>query len=134
MAVPAYASELLHGPLTAAWPISLRAVMCDLRPRFIRKCQVGRGYRAVARNGRVLLASKWDLPELAGREVQVRVQAWHKMILPGEPAEEWGVVVWIGAARVSDVERPFAARLVKVGRGHSVLGLEVGGGMSLNFD
>ena len=50
---------LLSGPLSRAgtWPILLRVRCCDVRPVFLPKGRVGRHYRAVARNGRVLLAS-----------------------------------------------------------------------------
>ncbi|HEV2949452.1 MAG TPA: hypothetical protein VGX70_18900, partial [Gemmataceae bacterium] len=41
--------------------IRFGAILGDLRPRFIPKGQIGHGYRAIARNGRVLLASTQPL-------------------------------------------------------------------------
>src|SRR2546430_462650 len=56
--------------------LCFRAILCDLRPRFIPKCRVGRGYRAVARNGRILLASNMPMDLLIECEANVRLQPW----------------------------------------------------------
>src|SRR5947209_19911878 len=86
---------LLGGLLadTGREPVVLIARMCDLRPRFLAKGQIGRGYRAIARNGRILLASDVPLPQLDGVVVSVRVQTWHRTILPGDPAEPYGLLL-----------------------------------------
>ena len=86
MALVPAVSDLLQGSLIEGdrWPLSFVAVLCDLRPRFLPKGQVGRGYRAIARNGRVLLASPLPLPAWIGQVGRLRLQTWHKAILPGE--------------------------------------------------
>ena len=92
-------------------PLALAVVWCELRPRFLPKGRAGRGYRAVARNGRVLLAS--DLPTPYGLLVCSRSQSrldagpvFHTQLVPGSR----------GAA-----ESP------------SSLTIDVGGGMVLEF-
>src|SRR5947199_10831558 len=88
---------LIWGPLlklATSESLCLRAVLCDLRPRFISKCRVGRGYRAVARNGRILLASNMPMESLVDREAQIRLQPWRKVILPGERPETYGILIY----------------------------------------
>jgi hypothetical protein len=130
------AHNLLRGTLVEgefAWPLLLHAVLCDLRPRFIPKGQLGGSYRAVARNGRILLASRLPLAELPGRTTQVRLQTWHKIILPGKPPEPFGLLLCI-QPRSSPAALPtHAARLQPSGEPPLDLGLEVGGGLSLTF-
>jgi len=125
----------LRGPLFDAaggLPLSFPALLCDLRPRFLAKCRVGTGFRAVARNGRVLLASDRSLEELAGRAVRVRVQAWHKKILTGEQPEPWGVLLCIRCEENGSAE-PYTARLTDQCGQEFALALDVGGGMELEF-
>ncbi len=78
------AGMLLQGPLRGwtPWPCVLQARLCDLRPRFLVKA-LGPGPRAVARNGRVLLCSDRALADLPDRVARVRLQTWHRTILPG---------------------------------------------------
>src|SRR6266478_6195002 len=98
---PEWTSQLKHlisGPLLESvdsQSICFRAILGDLRPRFIPKGQIGRGYRAIARNGRVLLTSRYPLDELIGREADIRLQAWRKVILPGEKPEIFGVLICV---------------------------------------
>src|SRR5437870_1095548 len=90
--------ELLSGPLfpgPQALPLCLQVWTCDLRPRFLAKGRVGQSYRAVARNGRVLLAADRSFAELTDRPAQVRVQIWHRVILPGDPAEPYGILLCV---------------------------------------
>jgi len=90
--------HLIFGPLLESGDrqsICFRAILGDLRPRFIPKGQIGRGYRAIARNGRVLLTSRYPLDELIGREADIRLQAWRKVILPGEEPEIFGVLICV---------------------------------------
>jgi hypothetical protein len=93
------ALELLQGPLwlsRGSLPIGLTAVVCDLQPRFIPKGRAGRGFRAIARNGRVLLASHFPFDQLKARCWSIRFQLWNRIILPGQPAEPFGLVCWVG--------------------------------------
>jgi len=98
---PEWTSQLKHlisGPLLESGDrqsICFRAILGDLRSRFIPKGQIGRGYRAIARNGRVLLASMQPLDQLIGREADIRLQAWRKVILPGEEPEIFGVLICV---------------------------------------
>src|SRR2546425_64291 len=126
------ARELIQGmPPATDWPLSFRAILGDLPPRFLSKGQVGRGFRAVSRNGRVLLASDVALSELTGRSCIVRVQTWHRVILPGENAEPFGLLV---CARSGEVDhRAYTARLVPAAAERRGWGIDVGGRMVLEF-
>jgi hypothetical protein len=124
---------LLNGPLLAAgipWPLTLRARLGDLRPRFLPKGPAGRGFRAVARNGRVLLASDRPVSELAGRIAELRLQTWHRVILSGEAPRPWGVLLCVHCLG-EGAEVEYAARLGHAEDKESDLMLDVGGGMVL---
>jgi len=118
-------------------PLSLNACLCDLRPRFIPKGQVGQGFRAVARNGRVVLASDVPVTELPGRVAHVRVQTWHKVILAGELARPYGLLLCVRQAGHAKTAAILQTRLVNaVDRNVSadvVLAIDVGGGSVLEF-
>jgi hypothetical protein len=125
----------LRGPLLDAaggLPLSFSALLCDLRPRFLVKGRVGAGFRAVARSGRVLLASDRPLEELVEREVRVRLQTWHKVILPGERRRPWGVLMCVRCGPNGSA-RPYTARLTDHCQEEFALALDVGGGMELEF-
>jgi hypothetical protein len=127
--------HLLNGPLLAAgvpWPLTLRARLGDLRPRFLPKGPAGRGFRAVARNGRVLLASDRPASELAGRAAEVRLQTWHRVILSGEAPRPWGVLLCVRCLDDA-AEVDYVAQLGRAAEGAFDLALEVGGGMRLQF-
>jgi hypothetical protein len=131
--------NLIEGRLleTDQHPLVLSVVLCDLRPRFLPKGRVGRGYRAVARNGRVLLASDLGLDELGGRLALVRVQTWHKAILPGDQPSPYGLLVCVCEAPAAEGTEVYQARLepaTTAAKAISVpLLIEVGGGMALVF-
>src|SRR5260370_18700991 len=93
--------------------LCLRAVLCDLRPRFLHKCRVGRGYRAVARNGRVLLASDGPVTDLGGRVALVRLQTWHRAILPGDALQPYGLLLCVRTTEAGG-EPGYAAQLVRL--------------------
>ena len=128
-------SDLLCGPLVDSgdWPLNLRVMMCDLRPRFLAKGQAGRGYRAISRNGRVLLASRLPPVDWIGRTAHLRLLTWHKRILPDEPPEPYGILLCLDPA-LSD--RPCEAYQCRLGPANesSDLQLEVGGGLCLLFE
>jgi hypothetical protein len=133
------AVHLLSGPLfetERTWPLLLHAVLCDLRPRFIAKGQLGGSYRAVTRNGRILLASRLPLADLPGRSVQVRLQTWHKVILPGSAPEPYGILLCVQLPPDSTALPTHATRLQpspELPDAPFDLALEVGGGLSLTF-
>jgi hypothetical protein len=128
------AFELLHGPLfesAGRLPIIVSASMCDLRPRFLEKGMAGRGYRAIARNGRVLVASWLPLADLPGRDAQVRVQTWHRVHLPGDVLRPFGLLVCLRPCASARAKPLYQAELMRSGFGEFVLELAVGGGMIL---
>jgi hypothetical protein len=75
--------------------IVFHAILCDLRPRFIPKGRVGRSFRAISRNGRILLISRIPLDELLGREVVIRLQPWRKVILIGDKPVLFGILMCV---------------------------------------
>jgi hypothetical protein len=128
--------ELLWGPLaeTAGAPLVLTARLGELRPRFLPKGRVGRGYRAVARNGRVLLASHVPVSELAGRVAVMRMQTWHRALLPGDPPEPYGLLLC--ARDAPGARAPLAAELIRIDGNDDLdveLVVDVGGRMGLAF-
>jgi hypothetical protein len=146
--------SLLRGFLwstTPSWPLAFDVHLCDLRPRFLLKGRIGRGYRAIARNGRVLLASDATLPVLAGRLARVRLQTWHKSILPGDRPQPYGILFCVRAlehpphrtlssmsGREGGVTEPgardvYTTRLGSASHEPFELALEVGGGLRLEF-
>ena len=129
------ARHLLSGPLAYAglpWPFVLPALLCDLRRRFLPKGTAGRGHRATARNGRVLLCSDLPCDRLDGRSALVRLQTWHKAILPGESATPYGVLLYVRTQ--GEPAGPFwTTKLVKAKEAGGDLRLDVGGTMALAF-
>jgi hypothetical protein len=125
--------DLLTAPAEFPWPLALAAELCDLTPRFLPKFTVGRGHRAVARNGRVLLASHWPLAELAGRRVRLRLQTWCRAILAGEPPEPYGVLLSVGDLPPSSSEFFYETCLVNRSDERADLSLQLGGGTMLEF-
>jgi len=126
--------NLLRGSLPEGtpWPLTLRVVLCDLRPRFLPKGRAGRGCRAISRNGRLLLCSEVPLADLAGLPAQVRLQTWHKAILPGDVPEPYGLLLCVRPA--DEGSGPLGKCCLASSRDAvgEVL-LEVGGGMTLAF-
>lgn len=127
---------LLWGPLLSSpqtWPLCLDAQMCDLRPRFLPKGRVGQGYRAIARNGRVLLAADRPLAEWIDRPARVRLQTWHRAVLPGDRAEPHGILLCIRSDPACVPRPAYTTRLVNVPDPSCVLALDLGGRLLLEF-
>lgn len=135
--VPQQLSHLLWGPLalTQANSITLTAMLCDLGSRFMSKGVVGRTHRAIARNGHVLIASDTPLAELKGHVAEVRVQTWHRAILPGDTPKPYGLLLCV--RKVTDDYRPsHMAEMMDITEEHEAradLMLDVGGGTVLAF-
>ena len=131
------AGNLLWGTVldqAGGLPLSVLALLPDLRPSFIAKGKVGRGYRAIARNGRVLMASDRNLAELAGEVSLVRFQMWHRAVLPHEPHGPYGLLFVVRRVLpTSCAEVPYTVRLVEVEKAESDLILNVGGCKLLEF-
>src|SRR5262249_49179285 len=106
--------ELCWGPLaeTASGPLVLTARLGELRPHFLPTGGVGRGYGAVARNGRILLASHVPVTELAGRVAVMRLQTWYRALLPGDVPEPYGLLLCVRDA--AGAEAALAAELIRV--------------------
>lgn len=83
--------------------------------------------RAVARNGRVLLVSRLELRELERIAASVRLQTWHRVILPGDRPQPWGLLVWIGAMRETVARADYEMRVVKGSADDCELAIELGG-------
>ncbi len=129
-------TELLSGPFWAACPVlplHFCARLGDVRPRFLPKCRVGRSYRAIARNGRVLLASEAPLEELVDRTVRLRLQVWNRAILPGDVPEPYGLLVDVRVFHRPAAAQLYDVRLVGVLETATLM-LDVGGGQALAFD
>jgi hypothetical protein len=130
------AISLLRGQLLgehSGLPLTLRVQLDDVRPRFIPKCQVGGGYRAIARSGRVLLASDRALTDLIGQDLRLRIGIWHRAILTGDRPEPYGLLLIVRAA-VGPMNEPlFSGRLMAGHVDSADLALDVGGGQSLVF-
>jgi hypothetical protein len=129
-------TELLSGPLFTSpqdLPLCLHAQLCDLRPRFLPKGRVGQGYRAVARNGRVLLATNRPLAEWVDRPAQVRLQIWHRAILPGDRPEPYGILLCLRDILESALMPIYTTRLVGMPDPSCALAVELGGGLVLEF-
>jgi hypothetical protein len=129
-------TNLLRGPLVrqaGGLPLALLVRWCDLRPRLIAKGRAGRGYRAVARNGRVLLASDVPLTDLPGRVTRLRIQTWHKVILSGEAPESYGVLLCVRGEDAFAESSIHSASLEAPTEGDYELTLEVGGGLAIRF-
>jgi hypothetical protein len=127
------AGALVGGPLAGAapWPFAAQALLCDLRSRFLPKGTVGAGHRAVARNGRVLLCSDRPLDTRAGRLVRVRLQTWHRAILPGDAPQPYGVLLCVRGAAPAPHLPLFATELRTPGEAE--LWLDLGGRLRLAF-
>jgi hypothetical protein len=131
-----HARALLGGPLLEAGPpspLTLFVTLCDLRPRFIPKGTVGRGHRAIARNGRVLLCSDAPVADLAGRPARLRLQTWHRAILPGDPPEPYGLLLNVRTRDIAPPADLWAMRLVGGREAAGSLWVEVGGGLVLDL-
>jgi hypothetical protein len=126
---------LLEGPLLGSgqWPLDLRAILCDLRPRFLPKGQVGRGYRAIARNGRVLLASSLPLVEWTGQAAHLRLQTWRKILLPHDPPQPYGILLSLRPAAESAALVEYECVLTPPGDEPHQLRIDVGGRMVLTI-
>lgn len=117
-----------------AWPLVLTASLCDLRTRFLAKGGVGSSCRAIARNGRVLLASPWPLGETAGRLARVRLQTWHRALLPGDPPRPHGILLCLHAPVRRETGPVPAVRIVPEVPPDARLGLDLGGLRFLVFE
>jgi hypothetical protein len=130
------AGSLLRGPLwgAAPWPFNLHAVLCDLRPRFLVKAAVGPGHRAISRNGRVLLCGDRPLADLPGRPARLRLQTWHRVLLPDAAPEAYGVLLCVRCGGHPPPDSPaFLTRLTPRSEPGGELDLDLGGGMVLAF-
>lgn len=112
--------------------LCLRAVLCDWGRAFIAKGMVGRHYRAISRNGRVLLASDRPLVELKDRLLRLRITHWHRQILPGKSPSPWGLVLsaWTLVEQAEDASpRPtvYRAHVSRVPLPQADLSIDLGG-------
>lgn len=133
---PASIGGLLQGSLAtglSGWPLRLFVRLGDLGPAFLPKGQVGRHFRAIARNGRVLLASDLPATAWAGRCARARLQTWHKVILPGSPPEPYGILMCLWTLKDAASERFYEGHLQQAADASLPLCLELGGRRWLGF-
>jgi hypothetical protein len=109
--------------------------LCRLVPGFIAKGQVGRHFRAVSRNGKVLLASYLPAAELEGQVVLLRFTIWHRRLLAGDPPQPAGVLLgaWPAATAARKGEAPLEAELAAIPHPQGRLHLDLGGGRILSL-
>jgi hypothetical protein len=82
-----------------------------------------------------LLASHLPVAELEGRTAAIRLQVWHRAILPGEPPEPFGLLLCIRETGGGGEEQ-YAAALVSQAEAHNGvadLAVDVGGGLVLQL-
>jgi hypothetical protein len=129
-------STLLTGNLLAAvdaLPMRLRVMFGDLSSRFLAKGQVGKGYRFIARNGRVMLAADGPLADLVDTVVEARLQVWNRAILPGDIPQPYGLLLCIrrqAGSKPGSVQRGELVAEVSEG---CELAIAVGGGRWLEI-
>jgi hypothetical protein len=142
--VQKFLRKVIWGPLWTEWQnsgvtsLSLKAWLGNLGPAFIPKARVRRYQQAVSRNGLVLLldsraASAGQQPAPA----QIRLAIWHRAVLPGDPAEPYGILVVVNegfaqSAR-ADEPRPYLALLACSEHPSAALLLDLGAGRILSF-
>ncbi len=128
--------KLLWGPLASEMtclPLAVEVILCDLRPRMLPKGQVGNGYRAIARNGRVLLAAPAPLEQWAGQPTRVRLQVWHKAILPGDRPEPFGLLMCLRKLGSLQTGSMLETRLTPKPEDGFALALDLGGNRVMEF-
>jgi hypothetical protein len=97
------------------------------------KGQVGNGYRAIARNGRVLLAAPAPLEEWAGQPTRLRLQVWHKAILPGDRPEPFGLLMCLRKLGPLQTGSTLETRLTPQADDGFALALDLGGNRVMEF-
>jgi hypothetical protein len=133
---PDVVAELLGGRLAsvdAGWPLCLRVVSCGLGNVFRIKPSETRGYRAVARNGRVLVATRLPLTDLKDRTVTLRIQTWNRRILTGDPARPWGILLCIEDVVKHDARPHDRVSVLSQPPANAALHIELGGRRWLAF-
>lgn len=135
--------SIAQGPLwremekSSRTSLSIETTLPPLSPAFLPKGQMGRHFRAVSRNGQVLLMSPQPLGEMEHRRVRLRVSIWHRAHLPREAPGPWGLLLFARALEVSagpGVQFPvLAAALGGAHACEAALSVELGGGRFLNF-
>jgi hypothetical protein len=128
-------SGLLTGLITAdpSLPVRLRVLFGDLSSRFLSKGRVGHGHRYISRNGKVLLATDVALKDLAQQIAEMRLQVWHRTLLPGDKPEPFGFLLCVRGASVEPALGLHRANLVAVPASPCELAIDVGGRMWLEF-
>jgi hypothetical protein len=113
--------------------LTFHAVLCALRPAFLPKGTVGRHHRAIARNGRVLLASAEPLDALAGQAVRLHLSVWRRRILPSDPLRPFGVLLRAWPCSEGPGEGPLYRAALAAEPASAALALELGGLRFLSF-
>ena len=71
--------------------ILLDAALPCLAPAFESKGRIGRHFRAVSKNGQVLLLTPREAGEMEDAITRLRLSIWHRPNHSGEKPEPWGI-------------------------------------------
>lgn len=129
--------EIENSWRTSHW---LEAALPPLGAAFISKGKIGRHFRAVSRNGMVLLIGAEQHAEISAARMRLRMSIWHRAHLPNEAAEPWGILLYAqrgeanGPAAIPAAgHRGLIASLDADHAPDSALSIELGGQRVLNF-
>ncbi len=139
---PSLLRSVVWGPLWNAFresgqtSLAVDAILCSFGRAFISKGQIGVHYRAISRNGLVLLVSPDPPSRLDGVRARLRLAVWHRAFLRNEPAEPWGILLHATpqisrhAEGVSDL---LQAAIEREALRAAALSIDLGGERILNF-
>lgn len=126
--------DIENASRTSSW---LDVALPPLGPAFISKGKMGRHFRAVSRNGLVLLICAEPHPEIGAKRMRLRLSIWHRAHLPGEAAEPWGILIYAqrcqGNGSPAIANRSLMALLDDDHAADCALSIELGGRRVLNF-
>jgi hypothetical protein len=135
--------SMARGPLWDESEASRRASLLlnvtlpPLGPAFIAKGKVGRHFKAISRNGLVILMSTFpprDVPNSTA--VRLRVAVWHRSHLQHEPATPYGLLLHAQVLQITGTlphDRVYRAEVTASHSSDAALSLELGGERFLNI-
>ncbi|HMC89197.1 MAG TPA: hypothetical protein VKI17_06600 [Gemmataceae bacterium] len=107
--------------------------LCNLRTRFLAKGQMGKSFRYVSRNGRILLAADMGISELVDSVVELRLQIWNRAILPGDKPDPFGFLLCVRSQAACSVLPLLSSKLVEAPSADGELSIDLGGRLWLEF-
>lgn len=137
-----FLQKIAFGPLCpltldSSEPVLLDVELCSLNGAFIPKGRVGRHYRAISRNGLILLLSPQPLNNYQDSLVQLRMSVWHRASLPGQTPSPWGILLCVRDRHFPPDEKPtqslLKATLAPARHPSAKIALDLGGERFINF-